>query len=189
MFKRFGLFVIVVFILNSNSQPYLSLTTQGINFGVIKSRFDYGVGIDFRVVSSNNHSETYYQSGSGFDTVFVSDLKTTQFIAGPEVSIGYYFSDNKMRPFIQAFSEALFPIYSTYTVDQNSGGYFKEMTISGGLIGGIEYFFVDKISIGSGLGPYINYDGNENFSPNQNKSKGSSTYFGFTSNFHFRYYF
>jgi len=196
MLKRIGLFVVVAFVVSSNPQTYLSLSTQGINGGIIKGRFDYGIGIDFRGTSYNNHTETHYQSIPGYDTVLISDNKMTEFLVGPEISIGYYFSDSKIRPLVQAFSEALFPVYSTYSVDKGSGGSYKDILISGGLIGGIEYFFADKISIGSGIGPYGYYSTSENnYSSNgissnsQSKNKSIMINLGFYSNFHFRYYF
>jgi hypothetical protein len=172
-----------------NAQPYISLSTQGVNFGITKNRFDYGLGLNFRAQTNNSHSETIFQTISGNDTVYSTDSKTTQVMLGPEIAVGYYFSNTQLKPFIQFFSEILFPIYSSYDTDKNKDGTLKEMNILGGLIGGIEYFIADKVSIGSGIGPYLSYDKSEISANKADKSQITSVYLSFTSNLHFRYYF
>jgi len=188
MFKKVALFIFAVLVLDSNSKSYISLTTQGINYGVIENRFDYGFGLNFQAQYNNFHSEMILNTMSGSDTIYTNDDKTIQFSAGPVISVGYYFSDSKFKPFIQVYSEALFPIYSNYEMNNNNG-YFKTINIVGGLIGGIEYFIDDKISIGSGIGPYISYNKYENSLNNGTMSTSKSAYLWIASNFHFRYYF
>jgi hypothetical protein len=189
MLKRVAFFVFAALVLHSSSQPYISLSTQGINFGLTKNRFDYGVGLNFRAQTNNSHTETILKNISGNDTVYSTDSKTTQVMLGPEIAVGYYFSDTKLKPFIQVFSEILFPIYYSYDIDQSKGGNLKEINIMGGLIGGIEYLVADKLSIGSGIGPYLSYNKSEISTNNADKSQVTSVYLSFTSNLHFRYYF
>ena len=189
MIKRAIVFVIIAIAVNSNSQSYISLSTQGINFGIIKNRIDYGIGVDFRAQLNSYHNETVLKNISGNDTIYLNNSKTTIFTAGPEISIGYYFSEKKIRPFVQAYSEILFPISSHYEVDNNKNGYFKDMEATGGLIGGIEYVIDNKISIGSGIGPYLAYDKSENSVNLGDKSTTNYLNLWITSNFHFRYYF
>lgn len=188
MLKRMAIFVLLICIFNTFSQPYLSLSNQGINMGIIKNGFDFTIGLNFRMDAYNYHDETHYLQYNGIDTTFVSDSKSTGFDLGPQLSLGYYFGSNKLKPFIQIYSEVLFPVYSKNETDEIKGGYYKNTYLSGGLTGGMEYFLLDKLSIGSGIGPYFDYYTTEITSKQQDKSNSNSMFISFSYNFHFRYY-
>ncbi|MDD5569312.1 MAG: hypothetical protein PHG23_02785 [Candidatus Pacebacteria bacterium] len=156
------------------------LSNNSLNYGRLFNNIDANVGIGFNYFNGDVRA-------IGATTTTTTEIRSIVIKLIPEINIGYYYSDKKLKPFTILSLQSPMPIYNQSVTDGIKYNN-KEWGVTAGILFGLD-LFIDNISIGAGIGPLIGYNNSDSNLAGDVKTQSNYISSNLNSEIRFKYFF